>query len=115
MAPFWLVMGEVSCELLDVRARQGKAPPRRIRSQILPIDLFGFFCWAQDALQFFEGNPPRPIELQGFPLPLSRLAAGPQHQQHGGNQRAIDLERHPRLRFRQPVATAQNAFDPLEE
>lgn len=75
----------------------------------------GFFLWSQNLCQFFQAHPAHPVKLQCLPLAFGGLASGPQDQQDRGDERAVNLDRHARRGFGQPVAATQDALDPFEE
>src|SRR5580700_1915907 len=58
--------------------------------------------------QFLLGGPTGPVKLQRFDRALVGTAAGPQQEQEGGDQHAVNLDRHPGGRLGQPVTAVED-------
>ena len=73
------------------------------------------FLQTQFPEQFVFGGKADKIEVNGFHLAPGGPLAGKQNEQQRGNQGAVKRDGHAARRLGQPMALAQDGFEPLEK
>jgi hypothetical protein len=75
----------------------------------------GAFQAQQMPLQFLQAGPALQVELEHFPGPFGRLAAGPHDNQQAGDQGHVDLDGNTVGVGSQQVPTTEDAFEPAKK
>ena len=86
-------------------------------ARLLPFSagLFPLLFPLQTGQQILRAGPPQLMQLKQFHHAAIGTPSGVQLEQHGCDQRQIQLDRHALLALGQPVAAAQEAFEPAKE
>lgn len=90
-------------------------PARRLRSDQSPANSRSVFARNHEARQLCQAHPAHPVRLQRLPWALGRPLAGPQDQQHRGDEGTIDFQRQTSGRLGNPVSIVKDTLKLFEK